>query len=610
MYDNAQNLRRAKVILTGKKRRRSDFARTSRAHRISSKGKQMKRVDSYSRPLPWITAILLSVFAAGCGSGGETQIFGTGGATNNSAAPDTTRPRVTITVPATTAPGPTLNAPTNTAITAVFTEDMAPATIGAASFTVTCAAPCVSPAGVVSYAAGSRTAVFTPAAVLAAGQTYTATVTSAATDLAANQLAGNQAALPAASNYVWTFTTAAPVPLANISVLSTQPIAAAASVCPGASVNATFTVGSTLRMDPLTVNATTFTVTGPGLTPVAATTVALDAPTGTIATFTPAASLTNGTTYTATVKGGAAGVKDLAVPGNQMLADFTWTFTAGPATGACLAPVPLGAAAPFGFFSSAALTNQGDAPNTTINGDAGTTGAASSITGLHDTLGRTYTETCPAGNAAVGCGLVNGTIYASNAPVGGPAGVVAPAAAAALVAFNKMEPTPLGTPGGMDVTTNSLAGGGGLGIDLGGRTLAPGVYYSVAGPGAPAGYQITTGNLTLDAQGNANAVWIFQTAVGTGTLLVSTPAGPLLTVPRTVNLINGAQAKNVFWYVPAGATINTGSRMVGTMISNASITFGTATGAAPKTITTLDGRALVMAAGATMVNTVINVPAP
>jgi hypothetical protein len=610
MYDNAQNLRRAKVILTGKKRRRSDFARTSRAHRISSKGKQMKRVDSYSRPLPWITAILLSVFAAGCGSGGETQIFGTGGATNNSAAPDTTRPRVTITVPATTAPGPTLNAPTNTAITAVFTEDMAPATIGAASFTVTCAAPCVSPAGVVSYAAGSRTAVFTPAAVLAAGQTYTATVTSAATDLAANQLAGNQAALPAASNYVWTFTTAAPVPLANISVLSTQPIAAAASVCPGASVNATFTVGSTLRMDPLTVNATTFTVTGPGLTPVAATTVALDVPTGTIATFTPAASLTNGTTYTATVKGGAAGVKDLAVPGNQMLADFTWTFTAGPATGACLAPVPLGAAAPFGFFSSAALTNQGDAPNTTINGDAGTTGAASSITGLHDTLGRTYTETCPAGNAAVGCGLVNGTIYASNAPVGGPAGVVAPAAAAALVAFNKMEPTPLGTPGGMDVTTNSLAGGGGLGIDLGGRTLAPGVYYSVAGPGAPAGYQITTGNLTLDAQGNANAVWIFQTAVGTGTLLVSTPAGPLLTVPRTVNLINGAQAKNVFWYVPAGATINTGSRMVGTMISNASITFGTATGAAPKTITTLDGRALVMAAGATMVNTVINVPAP
>jgi hypothetical protein len=563
----------------------------------------MKKVDSHSRSLPWITAILLSVFAAGCGSGGETQIFGTGGATNTTAPPDTTRPRVTVTVPATTAPGPTLNAPTNTAITAVFTEDMAPATIGAASFTVTCAAPCVSPAGVVSYAAGSRTAVFTPAAVLAAGQTYTATVTSAATDLAANQLAGNQAALPAASNYVWTFTTAAPVPLANISVLSTQPIAAAAGVCPGASVNATFTVGSTLRMDPLTVNATTFTVTGPGLTPVAATTVALDVPTGTIATFTPAAPLTNGTTYTATVKGGVAGVKDLAVPGNQMLADFTWTFTGGPASGACLQPIDLGAARPFGFFSSAALTNQGDAPNTTVNGDVGTTSTAASITGLHDTLARTYSETCPTLNAAVGCGLVNGTIYASNAPIGGPAGVVAPAAAAALVAFNQMSPA--GTPGGLDVRTNSLAGAGGLAGELGGRTLAPGVYYS--GAGAVATYAITAGDLTLDAQGNANAVWIFQ---ADSSLTVSTPAGPLLTVSRTVNLINGAQAKNVFWYVPAGAVINTGSRMVGTMIGNAAITFGTATGAAPVIITRLDGRALVLNAGATMVNTVINVPAP
>src|SRR5437763_815358 len=116
--------------------------------------------------------------------------------------------------------------------------------------------------------------------MLAAGQTYTATVTTAATDLAGNQLAGNQAALPAASNYVWSFTTAAPVPVANITVTTTKPVAAAAGVCPSATVNATFTVGSGLRMDPLTVNATTFTLTGPGVTPVAATTIALDVPTG------------------------------------------------------------------------------------------------------------------------------------------------------------------------------------------------------------------------------------------------------------------------------------------------------------------------------------------
>ena len=152
---------------------------------------------------------------------------------------DTTRPRVTMTVPATTTPGPTTGVPANTAVTAVFTEDMAPATISAASFTLTCAAPCTVPAGAVTYVVGNRTAVFTPAAPLAAGTMYTATVTSAATDLAGNALAGNCAPLPAASNYIWTFTTAAALPPANISVQGTNPANGAANVCLNAAVNAT-----------------------------------------------------------------------------------------------------------------------------------------------------------------------------------------------------------------------------------------------------------------------------------------------------------------------------------------------------------------------------------
>src|SRR5438067_13600766 len=266
--------------------------------------------------------------------------------------PDTTRPRVTLTAPVTTVPGPTPAVPTNTAITAVFTEDMAPASIVApGTFTVTCAAPCVSPTpvgGGATYVVGSRTATYTPTAALAAGATYTATITTAATDLALNALAGNQAALPAASNYVWSFTTLAPIPPADVSVNSTNPLNAAVGVCPSATVNATFTVPSGLRMDPVTVNAGTFTVTGPGATVVAASTVALDVPTGKIATFTPLAALTNGVLYTATIKSGATGVKDLAIPANEMAADKVWTFTAGPATGACLAPVALGAASTFG----------------------------------------------------------------------------------------------------------------------------------------------------------------------------------------------------------------------------------------------------------------------
>ena len=119
-----------------------------------------------------------------------------------------TRPSVTITVPATTSPGPTAAVPTNTAISAVFSASMAPATINASQlYTHLRGAVRVSRRHV-SYTVGNDTAVFLPAAALTPGSTYTATITTAATDLAGNALGGNPALLPAASNYVWTFTTA------------------------------------------------------------------------------------------------------------------------------------------------------------------------------------------------------------------------------------------------------------------------------------------------------------------------------------------------------------------------------------------------------------------
>ena len=115
---------------------------------------------------------------------------------------DTNRPRVSSTSPATTSPGPTPGVPTNASVAAVFSKDMNQASVEApATFTVTCVTPCVSPAGVVSYSVGSRTAVFVPSAPLVTATTYTATISTAAMDLAGNTLAGNQAALPAASAY-------------------------------------------------------------------------------------------------------------------------------------------------------------------------------------------------------------------------------------------------------------------------------------------------------------------------------------------------------------------------------------------------------------------------
>ena len=503
-------------------------------------------------------------------------------------APDTTRPRVASTVPTTTTPGPTTGVPTNTAITAVFTEEMAPATITGTSFTLT-GPGTTAVAGTVSYAVGTATATFTPTATLAAGTTYTATITSAATDVAGNALAGNQASLPAASNYVWTFTTAAAVASSAVSVLSTIPVAGASAVCPNATINATFNVPSGLRMDPATVNSATFTVTGPApySTPVTAGSVVLDGATGTIATFTPLSALTAGVTYTATIKGGANGVKDLAIPANGMANNFVWTFTVGSAAGNCLTSVALGSATTFGDFGgSAGMTNQGTL--TVVNGDIGTTAVSTAVTGFHDAGPQCiYTQT------PLNIGTVNGTIYTAPPPptVGCPTegtsatlAIATKARADALTAYNAL----VAMPGGPDPGAGNLAN----------LVLTPGVYTAAAGS-----FMIQGGNLTLDAQGNANAVWVFQMATSL------TVGGPGVAFPQSIILVNGAQAKNVFWQVGSAATINAGGggTMVGTIISQSGIVISTAGNAA---VTTLNGRAISLGASVTIVNTVINVPAP
>jgi hypothetical protein len=247
-------------------------------------------------------------------------------------------------------------------------------------------------------------------------------------------------------------------------------------------------------------------------------------------------------------------------------------------------PGALGAAAPFGVFGGGAgMTNQGI--YTVVNGDMGTTAASTLITGFHD-KGAVYTET------PLNIGKVNGTIHTATAPAGSVPNVIAAAAAlAAQTAFDKLSPAAL--PGGKDVS--SLGGGAG---QLGNRTLAPGIYKS-----APGSFAIQGGDLYLDGRGDPNAFWVFQMAT---TLTVG---GPGAAFPQSVILVNGAQAKNVFWQVGSAATINAagGGNMVGTIIASSGATFSTA---GNTEITTLDGRVLALHASVTMVNAHINVPAP
>jgi uncharacterized repeat protein (TIGR02543 family) len=234
----------------------------------------------------------------------------------------------------------------------------------------------------------------------------------------------------------------------------------------------------------------------------------------------------------------------------------------------------------FGAFGgSAGITNQGI--NTVINnGSMGTTAVSTAITGFHDGLtADVYTET------PLNVGLVTGGIY-SAPPFPGTATKFT-AATQALAAANAfyISISPANRPGGTD------PGAG----ELGNLTLAPGTYKSAGGS-----FKITNGNLTLDAQGNPNAVWVFQAPTSL-TVGIAGPAGA-----RSVILTNGAQAQNVYWYVGSAATINGagGGIMTGTIIASAGVTFSTA-GNVVQTV--LNGKAISLVASVTMVNTTINV---
>jgi hypothetical protein len=462
------------------------------------------------------------------------------------AGPDVTAPTVISTDPVNAAIGVALNKK----VSATFSEvmDSLSTTTSFTLVNTTLGGTAVN--GSVSYA--GTTVVFSPSANLAANTTYTGTITTGAKDVTGNALAGK---------YVWNFTTSGDA--TPPTVIATDPLNAATSIALNKKVTATFSEA----MDSSTINSTTFTLKQ-GANAISGTV----SYSGTTATFTPSANLAASTTYTATITTGA---KDVA--GNSLVSNYVWSFT----TASIPPPSFLGSAALFGAFGgNAGITNQG--LNTIINdGSIGTTAASTLITGFHD--GKTnaiYTET------PLNVGDVTGGIFTAPPTPGNATSftIATKALADATIAYNSISPA--SKPGGTD------PGAG----ELGGLTLAPGVYKSASGT-----FKITNGDLTLDAKGDPNAQWIFQTASGL-TVGVAGPSGA-----RSVKMKNGGLAKNVYWYVGSAATINGagGGIMSGTIIASAGVTFSTA-GNAVQTV--LNGRALSLNASVTMVNTTINVP--
>jgi hypothetical protein len=331
------------------------------------------------------------------------------------------------------------------------------------------------------------------------------------------------------------------------SVGAVSPLDIATGVCINKEVTAVFSKA----MQPLTITVPgTFTVKEtitsinvPGLVTYNAVTMT--------ATFTPTANLTAGLNYTATITTAA---KDLA--GNPLAANKVWTFTAGAQI--CAPLVNLGLAAPFGIAATAGVTNTPTLPRTTVNANAvlDPTTTCNTVT-----IGATGTFGLCGGSPP----LINGFVVS---PLFPDLGITSAAVKADLnAAFLSITP-PAGPP-----AAGSLGGGTAiaapttLGIPaspplvLGVNWFTPGVYISITSISI-------TNDLTLDAQGDPNARFVFQSA----STLTTAAGAPSPGVHTRILLINGAKASNVYWQVASSATIGLYTEFQGNILAAVSIT--------------------------------------
>ncbi|MCW2986674.1 MAG: hypothetical protein JWR63_4244 [Conexibacter sp.] len=187
-------------------------------------------------------------------------------------------------------------------VTATFGGAMDAASLTSSTFALTTSGGSTVPA-TVSYDSSTRTATLTPNAALSPSASYTAKLTTGVR---------SDDGTPLAAQQTWSFSTMA---AAAPTVASTSPVAAATGIAPNTTVQATFSAS----MDPATLTASTFTLTGPSGAVTA--TVAYDDATKT-ATLTPSSALAGNVAYTATVTTGAK-----SALGTALGAAKTWSFT-------------------------------------------------------------------------------------------------------------------------------------------------------------------------------------------------------------------------------------------------------------------------------------------
>ena len=241
----------------------------------------------------------------------------------------------------------------------------------------------------------------------------------------------------------------------------------------------------------------------------------------TIATFTPTATaLALNTQYTATVTTAAKSALGVSMPST-----VAWSFTTGTNGAAVAQTSPdLGSASTYVVFASAAAVTL--AVNATVSGDVGLVPAGAC-------------NNCVIGTTILGGGVIHN----------GDAAAIAARTDfnnAYVDAANRATSACPISPANLDAAQAACNG------VTNGPTYVAGLYRTAS----PITISVGT-TITLDAQNNPDAVFIFQSgaAITTGTNSV-------------VVLANGAQAKNVWWMAGSAATLGVSSTFKGTVLAN------------------------------------------
>jgi hypothetical protein len=246
----------------------------------------------------------------------------------------------------------------------------------------------------------------------------------------------------------------------------------------------------------------------------------------------------------------------IAALGSILMSLILVTFVSTPVAAAATT-VNLGTAAPFAVLAGQGVT---DVPTSSITGDVG----------LSPATGGNY--------AGLAKAEVTGTVYSTDAA--GPGGSTNDPGL--LTQAKNDLTTAFVTTANAPTTTTFTTGDN----QLGGKTLTAGVYAF----GHAATANITAASpLTLNGEGNANAVFIFQASSD-----LVTGSGSV------VQLENGAQACNVFWEVGSSATLSSTSTFVGTLMALTSATLNNGA--------TVQGRILARNGAVTLDHDTITVP--